>query len=229
MKTKLKSFVCAALVAAVTTTSMTGCKSGCPFSSKKVLTYENKDFYKDGKFDAAKAKQAYYALMKRFNYPIYPALKTDQFWAVDFSLGDFVNVGMGGVFWANFNHKGGGYLGHDIFLLPGQMIVEHSHSKVPGICPPKRESWLIRNGSVYSFSVKDKPTGFPEGVKIPESQKGFTTVNSCRLVKAGEVDTMNGDCKKHFIMAGPEGAIVTEFATFHSNDGLRFTNPKVKF
>ena len=28
------------------------------------------------------------------------------------------------------------------------------------------------------------------------------------------------------MMAGPEGAIVDEWACYHDNDGLRFTNPK---
>jgi hypothetical protein len=30
----------------------------------------------------------------------------------------------------------------------------------------------------------------------------------------------------HFLMAGPEGAIVSEWATYHDNAGLRFTNAK---
>ena len=30
----------------------------------------------------------------------------------------------------------------------------------------------------------------------------------------------------HFMMAGPEGAIVDEWACFHDNAGLRFTNTK---
>jgi hypothetical protein len=31
------------------------------------------------------------------------------------------------------------------------------------------------------------------------------------------------------MLAGPDGAIVTEYATYHDNAGLRFTNPGVKF
>jgi hypothetical protein len=30
------------------------------------------------------------------------------------------------------------------------------------------------------------------------------------------------------MIAGPEGAIVTEYATYHDMAGLRFSNPKVK-
>ncbi len=188
----------------------------------------NKDFYTNEKFDGAKAKQAYFDLMKHFGYPMFDQFKGDDLWAIDFALGDFVNAGMGGIFWANENHEGGGYLGHEIFLLPGQMIVEHSHVTCD-TCPPKRESWLVRHGSIYSFSVQDKPKGFPKGVEIPASQKDSATVNSAILVPTGGIDHLNKAEAKHFIMAGPEGAIVTEFGTFHDNAGLRFSNPKVKF
>jgi hypothetical protein len=33
----------------------------------------------------------------------------------------------------------------------------------------------------------------------------------------------------HFLMAGPQGAIITEFATFHTNDALHFTHPTLEF
>ena len=32
----------------------------------------------------------------------------------------------------------------------------------------------------------------------------------------------------HFMMAGPEGAIVDEWACYHDNDGLRFTKDVYK-
>lgn len=235
MKKVFKRVVMGTTAAFLVAGTLTGCKMSCPFTTNKVVKMDNSEFYKNGKFDSVKAKEAYFDLMRSFNYPIYDCFKGDDLWCIDFGLGDFVNVGMGGIFWVNRNfpatdkYPQGGYLGHDIFLLPGQMIVEHRHEAVDGVCPPKRESWLVRHGSVYSFSQQKKATPFPDGVKIPESQKGKTTVNSCKLVKEGEVDHLGADCMNHFIMAGPKGAIVTEFATFHSNDGLRFTNPKVKF
>jgi hypothetical protein len=66
---------------------------------RKPVKASNKYFYNaDGTFAAAKAKQAYYEMMKRFGCPVYDKLKTDDFWAIDFGLGDFVNVGMAGIF-----------------------------------------------------------------------------------------------------------------------------------
>jgi D-lyxose ketol-isomerase len=191
--------------------------------------HSNDYFYPDGVFDEAKAKQAYFEMMEHFHYPILESFKGDQLWCPDFDLGDFANVGMGGVFWMNHNHEGGGYLGHEIFLLPGQMIVEHSHVAVEGVCPAKSESWLIRHGSAYNFSTELEPTGFIDGVEIPESQKPYVTVNSCKLLEAGDTDQLNVPESSHFLMAGPEGAIITEFATFHVNEALRFTHPKLQF
>lgn len=189
---------------------------------------ENKAFYESGTFDGVGAKQAYMELMKHFGYPIPERFHGEDLWAIDFGLGDFSRVGMGGVFWVNENHAGGGYLGHEIFLLPGQMIVEHRHVACE-TCPPKRESWLVRHGSAYSFSVQDEPTGFPEGIEIPASQKEFSSVNSCRWVEAGGLDTLNKAGEWHFLMGGSEGCIVTEFGTFHDNEGLRFSHPEVQF
>ena len=63
---------------------------------------ENKDFYKaDGTFNVEAAKEAYYDMMRRFHYPIVDRLKGDEFWAVDFGMGKFTEVGMAGIFWLN--------------------------------------------------------------------------------------------------------------------------------
>ena len=190
---------------------------------------ENNDFYNDGIFDEAKAKLAYFEMMNHFNYPIPESFNTDKMWCPDFDMGDFINVGMGGVIWENHNFPEGGYMGHEIFLLPGQMLPEHAHVAVEGVCDAKRESWLVRHGSIYNFSIKTEDAGFIDGVEIPESQRPYAKVNSCAEVKAGETDHLKTPGKMHFMMAGPNGAIVTEFATFHHNDALRFTHPKLQF
>lgn len=208
-----------AVVAALTASAEANWKA------KYMKKYTNKDFYKaDGTFDGAKAKEAYYAMMKRFNYPVYEKLKGEDFWAIDFGLKDFANVGMAGIFW--WNDKKDGYFGHEIYLLPGQMIVEHAHVQTPD-AKPKMEAWQVRHGSIYTFGEGDETTPCP--VKLPGSQAKFITAKNCKLLKEGEIAALNRAEAKHFMIAGPEGAIVTEYATYHDNAGLRFTNPGVKF
>ena len=68
-------------------------------------------------------QEAYFDMMAAYGYPVPESLRTNM-WATDFGLGDFVNVGMAGIFWVNSQEAG--YFAHEIYLLPGQMIVEHA-------------------------------------------------------------------------------------------------------
>ncbi|MCL2105356.1 MAG: hypothetical protein FWH21_10010, partial [Kiritimatiellaeota bacterium] len=190
-------------------------------------------YYTDGKFDAEKGKQAYIDLMKKYKVPIMARFVEDKdfLWATDFGKGDFDAFGMGGVFWTN---EPDGYLGHEIYLLPFQSIPEHRHlptkDKDGKDIPAKMETWTVRYGYVYGFSEVGEPNldkDFPElksrlsdlqipNLKSMHVEKWVADGNSHKLPK---IETW------HFMMAGPEGAIVTETATFHDNAGLRFSVP----
>ena len=189
----------------------------------KLPKYSNKDFYVDGKFQVDKAKQAYFDMMAAHGYPVPEMLRTNM-WATDFGLGDFVNVGMAGIFWVNFQETG--YFAHEIYLLPGQMIVEHGHEATPK-GKAKMESWHVRHGSIYTLGEEGGP--IPPEVKLPKSQEKFITVSKCYTLYPGDIRTLNRVGAKHFMMGGSQGAIVSEYASFHDSDGLRFTNPGVKF
>ena len=185
--------------------------------------YQNADFYVDGKFQVEKAKLAYFDMMKAHGYPVPEFLRTNM-WATDFGLGDFVNVGMAGVFWVNDEKQG--YFAHEIYLLPGQMIVEHGH-EATAKGKAKMETWHVRNGSIYTLGEEGGP--IPPEVKLPKSQEKHITVTKCCEMQPGDIRTLNRVTAKHFMMGGPQGAIVSEYATFHDGDGLRFSNPGVKF
>lgn len=218
--------------------TMIGGVLGCMTSASsetKGKTGMNQTYYKDGKFDSAKAKQAYFDLMTHFNVPIYAALRKDEgyLWPLDFGKGDFTSYGMGGVFWAN---EPDGYLGHEIYLLPFQSIPEHRHvptqDKAGKPIQAKMESWQIRHGYAYGFSEVGQPNldQFPEvKAKLPKLLLPYLKSLHVekweadgRAHKLAKVETW------HFIMAGPEGAIISEYATFHDGAGLRFSVPGVK-
>lgn len=189
-----------------------------PFSKK----YTNADFYTDGKFNQDVAKKAYYEMFAYYDVPVTPLMEKD-IWFTDFGLGDFENTGMGGIFWVNdAEHQ---YFAHEIYLLPGQMIPEHRHVPTAKF-PAKFESWMVQKGWCYNFSeVGEATPGAPE---VPESQKpttiskNFVRQNSGELVHLKQTETF------HFLYAGDEGAIVSEYANYHDNDGLRFTHPTAK-
>lgn len=185
------------------------------------------DFYdKDGKFIKEKAFQAYYDMMERFKYPIPPILRTDQFWTSDFAQNDFLNVGMAGIFWINNTEFK--YFAHEIYLLPGQMIVEHSHrDSEEG--KAKMESWHVRHGMIYTFGEGEPTENLP--CKLPESQlkANGITVRKCLPLKEGEIGTLGKAGSNHFMIAGPDGAIVSEYGMPHYGSQLHFTNTTVVF
>lgn len=180
--------------------------------------YTNADFYKDGKFDQQVAMEAMKDMFAFYGVPFTDLMAKDM-WVTDFGLGDFENVGMGGIFWINDPEYG--YFAHAIYLLPGQMIPEHAHVKTK--FPAKHESWMVEKGWVYNFSVIGEET--PDAPAIPATHgpiksKNFVVQNVGDVLRLKELETF------HFMMAGPEGAIVDEWACYHDNDGLRFTNSK---
>ncbi len=185
-----------------------------------VKKYTNADFYKEGVFQEEVAKAAFIDLFEFYGYEITPFLM-ENWWVADFGLGDFENCGMGGVFW--LNDPVNGYFSHDIYLLPGQMIPEHKHVKTDH--PAKIESWMVRAGWVYNFSEVGEPT--PDAPQIPTTQQASTI--SKKFVKQttnGIVHLADAGAETwHFLMAGPGGAIVHEYANYHDGAGLRFSNP----
>ena len=175
-------------------------------------------------------------MCKRFNFPIYPSFLKDDgyFWATDWGQGDFTSCGMGGVIY--LNEKEEGYFSHDMFLTPGQHIAEHRHlptrDKDGKVLPYKMESWVIRYGSIYCFSEIGEPNldKYPE-IKALISKKQIPylkCVHVDKFVADGRAHKLAKAKSLHFMMGGPDGAIVTETATFHDNAGLRFSIPTIK-
>lgn len=213
--------------------TLTSCGGSCPAGQsadstaqnttdmKKVpyqKKYTNADFYDaQGNFKQDVAKEAFLDMFAYYDVPFTPLMEKD-IWFTDFGLGDFENCGMGGIFWVNDSVNG--YFAHSIYLLPGQMIPEHKHVKTK--FPAKIESWLVDKGWVYNFSEIGEATEGAEEL-IPASQKASTVSKNYVKQLQGELITLKAPESWHFMMAGPEGAIVWEFANYHDNDGLRFT------
>ncbi len=194
-------------------------------TGKKMKVYENAHFYgTDGTFDVAKAKAVYYEMMEHHNYPIPERLRGEEFWAVDFGMGLFTEIGMAGIFWVNnLDHN---YFGHEIYLLPGQSIPEHRHVKTEA-AGPKLEGWHVRHGSVHIYGEGEPTPGVD--VRMPPSHKDCLIAKREQKLMPGEVGMLRGPEEWHWMKGGLEGGIVTEYATYHDGAGLRFSHPGVKF
>ncbi len=192
--------------------------------SKKYMKYTNDRFYKpDGTFDQDAALAAYYEMMEYFGYPIPERLRGEDFWTLDFGLANFAEVGMAGILWINnIEHD---YMGHEIFLLPGQMIPEHWHLPTATV-RSKVEGWHLRYGSVTLFSEGAPTPGVEKA--IPPSHRDIAKARTMTVLKLGEYGTLANPEERHFMLAGPEGAIVSEYASAHDMNGVRFTHPDAK-
>jgi D-lyxose ketol-isomerase len=189
-----------------------------------LVKHPNDHFYRDGKFDQETAKKAYAELFQFHNYSLRNViLDHPDFWMLEFGQNDFSNVGMGGIFFVN--DKEHSYFGHEIYLLPGQMIAEHFHLPAEDM-PAKHEAWQVRHGSVWTVAQGGDKSKLP--FVLPKSQEQYATCFDAKELKVGGQDALRKLDEPHFMMAGPEGAIVTEYASYHSGAGLRFTNPTVK-
>ncbi|MGL4852793.1 MAG: hypothetical protein ACRC3Z_09170 [Phocaeicola sp.] len=229
IKTMLMGFVAFSLVAcggnSTKTAEATGCcqsqeNSNCKKNKEMNYSkkYTNADFYKDGVFQQDVAMAAMKDMIAFYNVPFTAFMETDL-WVTDFGLGDFENVGMGGIFWVNDAEHN--YFAHAIYLLPGQMIPEHAH--VATKFAPKHETWMVTKGWVYNFSELGEET--PNAPAIPAGHGPVVSKNFV-VQQVGEIIPLKKLGSFHFLLAGPEGAIVDEWASYHDNDGLRFTNKK---
>lgn len=193
-------------------------------SKPKPIAYQNKDFYDAaGKFNEATAKQAYIEFLQRNGYRVSQNLR-DNMWVSDFGLGNFAEIGMAGMFWVN-NQKDN-YTALEMILLPGQMIPEHQHIKTP-ISAPKMESWHVRYGCAYTYG-EGVPTS-PMKATIPASQVPYVAVKHEKILNVGEVAGITKAYQLHWMEACDQGAIITEYSTFHDGKGVKFTDPHIKF
>lgn len=227
-----------------------GCATGSVQQKETEVKMVDGNFYVDGSMSVDPVKKAYFELMERFNYPIPDILKTDDFWVCDFNQGDILALGMGGIFWINekgeyktsgagmydgpYKDDSFGYLLHEIFLLPGQTLPEHRHLGGPEGYGPKMEAWQVRYGEVYFYGE------YKHGDEVlisewPQAQRpwGFgedwfkSKYIAKRDAKTNQMYVQQDPESWHGQMAGPEGAVVTEVATYHNH--VMFSKPGMEF
>lgn len=190
-------------------------------SSTYTKHYTNKDFYRNGVFRKEIAKQAIKEMLEYYGELYTPKIDS-EIWVSDFGLGDYEHVGLASVTW--FNDPQYNYFAMTMYLLPGQMIPEHIHRPVtePPAKPAKYESWKAIRGWVYNFSEVGEST--PNPPAIPASF-GKVISQNYNILKAGDTQALKKTETWHFMMAGPEGAIVDEYGVFHDRRGWFSSNP----
>ena len=192
-------------------------------AGKASIAFKNSYFHDgDGKFDMEKAKDAYIALMKYHGYPVFKDIR-EKLWASDYGTGQFTKLGLGANMFVNNEEER--YMLMDLFLLPNQMLPEHWHLATEKN-PAKMEGWLIRHGLSHVVG-EGEPNLTPEVVVPKCHMNGAVTVKHEVICGPGEFAPLNRPTARHWQLAGPEGAILTEVATVHDNSGVRHSDKGV--
>jgi D-lyxose ketol-isomerase len=216
----IQAMVAGAGAAGLTSVTAAAAKAG----SATKPEFNNGDFYKDGKFDVEKAKDAIIALCNHHGYPIFDGFR-EKLWVSDYGTGQFTKLGLAANMFMN-NEKDR-YMLMDLFLLPGQMLPEHWHLEGEGN-PAKLEGWLVRHGKSYIVGIgDDNLADFPQ-IKIPQCHMGGeVTTKHVAEGKPGDFNMLMQVETRHWQFAGPEGAIVTEVANVHTNSAVRHSDKAI--
>ena len=118
-------------------------------------------------------------------------------------------------------------MGQDLYLLPNQMLPEHYHlNTAKGSA--KMEGWHVRHGTSYVYG-EGKPTKNIKAVIPKCHMNGTVSVRHEDILHVGQVAKLNRATARHWQFGGPKGAVISEYATFHDNDGVRHSDPKIVF
>jgi len=186
------------------------------------LSFTNEQFYgPDGKFNVEAGKDAIIKLMEYHKCPVFKDVR-ERLWVSDYGLGQFTKLGLAARMWVN--NEQDHYMLMDIYLLPGQMLPEHWHEK-PEANLQKLEGWLVRYG--LSHIVGEGEPNLGPGVVVPKLHMGGE-VTTKHEVAAGPGDfvPLSKAGTRHWQLAGPEGAIITEVANVHTNTAVRHSDQK---
>ena len=196
-----------------------------PTGTASAAPARNEDFYTGGEFDEEKAKDGILAMCKRFGYPVFPELR-EKLWVSDYGTGQFTQLGLAACMFEN-HADDGNYMLMDLFLLPQQMLPEHWHLEGDlGIT--KHEGWLVRWGKSYIVGVGDKNLSDYPQIKIPDCHcRGTTTTGHVVPATPGTFVPLAKLSSRHWQFGGPQGAIITEVANFHTDTSVRHSDKAI--
>lgn len=205
---------------------MSGCccpmKMACMKTDKVSLKFDNDSFYRDGRFDVEKGKDAIMAMARHHGYPVFPGMR-EKIWVSDYGTGLFTKLGLAAIMFKN--NEEDRYMLMDLFILPGQMLPEHWHVDSDKN-PAKREGWLVRWG--LSHIVGEGEPNLGKDVVIPKCHmNGDATTKHEVVAEPGTFVGLARVTSRHWQYGGPEGAIVTEVANVHTDGAVRHSDQAI--
>ena len=138
----------------------------------------------------------------------------------DFGLERFAELGLAILVYVNTERC----CAKELAMLPGQICPEHRHPTVDGQ-PGKEETFRVRSGSIDLF-LPGKGDRDAALQKLPADKRDAVTVYRCVHLEPGEQYTLKPNTP-HWFVAGPQGAVVSEFSTRSRDEADIFTDPTI--
>jgi len=197
------------------------CSSKCGLATSPDWT-TNSSTTRAAIFNQEAAREIYLRFLQQAGYPVNDAI-TQKLFVSDFGLGRFTEAGLGVILWWG-TRRTTSAAWTPFCSRPDHP--EHWHVKVRDI-PAKMESWLVRHGEIYAYA-EGEPTPNLKA-KLAAADAANVTVKRERILGVGEIAGISRPLEKHWMQAGPQGAIFTEFSTFHTGEAVKFTDAEVRF
>jgi D-lyxose ketol-isomerase len=143
----------------------------------------------------------------------------------DFGLGRFAEFGLAIHVYVNTERC----CAKELVMLPKQICPEHRHPSVDGELG-KEETFRVRQGEVFLFlpgHTQDSGEKVTALAHIPADKQAAFTMYKCVHLGPGEQFTLKPNTP-HWFVAGPEGAIVSEFSTRSRDEADVFTDTAIR-
>jgi D-lyxose ketol-isomerase len=146
--------------------------------------------------------------------------EADRIEVADFGLSDLDSTGLELVVYVNTERV----CAKELVLFPHQTCPEHRHPPI-GDEPGKEETFRCRRGTVYLY-VEGEPEANPRA-RLPYGREQTYTVRHEIVLRPGEQYTIPPNTL-HWIQAGDDGAVVSEFSTRSRDEFDIFTDPEIR-
>jgi len=143
----------------------------------------------------------------------------------DFGLGRFAEFGLAIHVYVNTDRC----CAKELMMLPGQICPEHRHPPLDGD-PGKEETFRVRQGVVDLFvpghrqDTDERSTAL---ARVPADKQQAFTMFKCIHLEPGDQYTLRPNTP-HWFVAGPDGAIVSEFSTRSRDEADVFTDTAIR-
>lgn len=139
---------------------------------------------------------------------------------VDFGQSRFEEIGLAMLVYFNTTRV----CARELIMFPNQTIAQQIHPDVDGEIG-KEETFRCRQGKVYIY-VPGEPIENPK-CKPPKGREAYYDCRHEIVLSPCDQYTMLPNTP-HWLQAGPEGAVISEFSTSSKDETDLFTDPQVK-